>query len=185
MKTMKLAIAAATILAVCAGTTWTVAAETSPAQAPARGKAPCRWTDGKAMNADYHLAKMTERFKLSDEQKTKIKPILDENYKQQQAVRADQKLTRDQRRAKMQELRTQLHEKIKPILTPEQYKLAAERWSAAGKHRQYHHGKRFKRTGYHAGHYRLNPDEHLAKMTECLKLSDEQKTKIKPILDEN
>lgn len=122
MKTMKLTIAAATILALCAGTAWTVTAETPPTPIPTRGNAPCGWATGKAMNTDYHLTRMTECLKLSDKQKTKIKPILDEHYKQKQAVLADKKLTRDQRRAKMQELRTSMHDSIKPILTEEQLK---------------------------------------------------------------
>jgi Spy/CpxP family protein refolding chaperone len=87
---------------------------------PNRGNKPCGCMAGKQMNAGSHLEMMTKCLGLTEDQQTKIKPLLEENFKLKQAVRADKNLTREQRRAKMQELRTQMHEKIQPILTPEQ-----------------------------------------------------------------
>ena len=65
---------------------------------------------------------MTACMGLSDDQQAKIKPILEEAIKEKQAVRADKNLTREQRRAKMQQLRGQMQEKVKPLLTAEQLK---------------------------------------------------------------
>jgi Spy/CpxP family protein refolding chaperone len=84
------------------------------------------------MNPGKHLERMTTCMGLSEDQQAKIKPILEENYKEKQAVHADKNLTKVQRRAKMQELRVQLHETVKPILTPEQQKqYEARKGSAA------------------------------------------------------
>ena len=122
MKKMKLVIAALAALAVCAGLTQVAPAEEVQAKGPLKGNMACGCAAGRQMDADSHLSKMASCLNLSEDQKAKIKPILEENFKAKQAVRADQNLTRDQRRAKMKELRVQMHEKIKPLLTPEQLK---------------------------------------------------------------
>ena len=67
------------------------------------------------------LEQMTRRLNLTTEQQEKIKPILAEEATQAKAI-DEAKLTRDERRDKMQELRTATFEKIQPILTPEQQK---------------------------------------------------------------
>lgn len=68
-----------------------------------------------------HLEKLTKRLDLTAEQQEKIKPILDEEASQMKAIDSE-KLTRAERRARMQELRKGSFEKIKPLLTPEQLK---------------------------------------------------------------
>lgn len=68
-----------------------------------------------------HLKQMTARLGLTAEQQEKIKPILDEEAAQVKAI-DNEKLTRAERRARMQELHQGTFEKIKPILTPEQLK---------------------------------------------------------------
>lgn len=182
MKRMKLAIAAVAALATCAWMAQTVPAEVTPVKAPARGDISCKWAAGNKMNTDSHLANMAVCLGLSEQQKTKIKPILDEHYKQKQAIWADKNLTREQRRAKMQELRGTVHNKITPILTPEQNKKAADMWTSIGNRHQGRKG--FNKPGHPGKAHRIGPNEHLAKMTSCLGLSDEQQAKIKPILDE-
>ncbi len=67
------------------------------------------------------LKQMTARLGLTAEQQEKIKPILDEEAAQVKAI-DNEKLTRAERRARMQELHKGTFEKIKPILTPEQLK---------------------------------------------------------------
>ncbi len=57
---------------------------------------------------------------LSDEQKTKIKPILDEEYTQQVAVRQDKSLTPPQMSAKLKEIREGTTAKVKPLLHDDQ-----------------------------------------------------------------
>ncbi len=182
MKKMKLAIAAAAVLAACAWMAQSAPAEVTTAKVPAKENISCKWAAGNKMNTDTHLANMAACLGLSEEQKRKIKPILDEHYKEKQAIWADKNLTRDQRRAKMQELRGKVHDKITPILTPEQNKKAVDMWTTVGKR---HHGRKgSQKPGPHGKAHRIGPNEHLAKMTSCLGLSDDQQAKIKPILDE-
>ena len=126
MKKMKLLIAAAAVLVASAGLVQLAPAEEAQVKGPNRGNMASGCAVGKPMNADSHLAKMATCLGLSEDQKAKIKPLLEENFKAKQAVRADQNLTREQRRAKMLELRGQLHDKIKPLLTPEQNSQVAE-----------------------------------------------------------
>ena len=61
---------------------------------------------------------------LSDEQKTKIKPILDEENAQMRALRDDKNLTGEARTAKFREIREAATAKVKPILSDEQF----EKW---------------------------------------------------------
>lgn len=182
MKKVKMAFAAVAVLLTCAGLAQAAPADVAPA-GPSRGNMPCGCVAGKGMNADTHLAKMTRFLGLSEEQQVKIKPILEEKLKGMQAVHADKNLTRDQRRAKMQELRTKLHDQLKPILTPEQNSKIAAMWTKTGHHCKGRKGH--ENWGHHGKHFRMDPSKHLAKMTACLGLSAEQQAKIKPILEEN
>jgi len=182
MKKMKLLIAAAAVLIASAGLVQLVPAEETQVTGPNRGKMAYGCAAGKQMDADSHLNKMAACLGLSEDQKAKIKPLLEENFKEKQAVRADQNLTREQRRATMLKLRGQLHEKIKPILTPEQNSQFADMRAAAG-----HHGKGQNACRKHMGHgmaYRMDPDKHLARMTACMGLSADQQAKIKPLLEQ-
>ncbi len=183
MKKVKLVIAAIAVLTMCAGLAQAAPADEAQTKGPQRENVACRYAAGKQMDVDSHLAKMATCLGLSEDQKAKIKPILEENFKEKQALRADKNLTRDQRRAKMQELRVQLHEKVKPVLTPEQNSKVASMWKATGKNwkeRNGHHKR-----GHHGKDFRMNPTKHLERMTACMSLSKDQQTKIKPILEEN
>jgi Spy/CpxP family protein refolding chaperone len=71
---------------------------------------------------DQELARMTQQLHLTDEQQAKIKPILEEQHKQMMALRQDTSMSREDRRAKFQEIRKQTFEKMNPILTAEQQK---------------------------------------------------------------
>src|SRR5947208_12154018 len=68
------------------------------------------------------LSAMAETLKLTDPQKEKIKPILEEETKQIKALRDDKTIPRENRVSKYLEIRQATHDKIKPILTPEQAK---------------------------------------------------------------
>jgi len=83
-----------------------------------------------ARTPEERVAAMKESLKLSDEQVAKIKPILVKNQEKTKALREDQNLSQDDRRAKMQEIGKSVEEELKPILTPEQlakYKEDAEK----------------------------------------------------------
>jgi len=68
------------------------------------------------------LARMTKQLKLTDEQQAKIKPILEEQHQKMMDLRQDTSMPREDRFAKVREIRQESLEKIKPILTPEQQK---------------------------------------------------------------
>jgi len=81
------------------------------------------------------LAQMAKELDLTDAQKEKIKPILQDQAKAMTDLRDNKDLSREDRMAKMKEIREGLSAKLKPILTPEQF----EKWGklrAQGPRRQ-------------------------------------------------
>lgn len=66
------------------------------------------------------MAKVLKELNLTDKQKADLKPILKEQHAQATALRADSKLTPEQKREKMKELMKATHEKIANLLTAEQ-----------------------------------------------------------------
>jgi Spy/CpxP family protein refolding chaperone len=69
---------------------------------------------------EERIAAMKESLKLTDDQVAKLKPIFAKNAEKTKAIREDQSLSQEDRRAKMQELFKSLDEELKPVLTPEQ-----------------------------------------------------------------
>jgi Spy/CpxP family protein refolding chaperone len=76
----------------------------------------------RQMGPEDQLARMSKQLQLTDEQKAKIKPILEEQHKQMMELRQDNSMSRQDRFARFRELRQKSLEKMKPILTPEQQK---------------------------------------------------------------
>ena len=74
----------------------------------------------KAGSAEQHLQNLTEKLNLTDDQKAKLKPIVEDQMRQMKAVRQDSSLSEDQRRAKMKSIHESLHDQINAVLTPEQ-----------------------------------------------------------------
>lgn len=68
------------------------------------------------------LKRMTARLGLSEEQKARILPILEEEAAKLGALREDKALSREQCRLEMRKIRKEMHDRITPILTPEQQK---------------------------------------------------------------
>jgi hypothetical protein len=64
---------------------------------------------------------LTQRLGLSDEQKLKVKPILDADTQKAKELRQDTNLTADEQLAKYAALREETNGKLKTVLTPEQY----------------------------------------------------------------
>lgn len=91
-----------------------------PPQRPAPGESARRPNAAQA----ERLAKIKEDLKLTDEQITKLKPLLQEEAKKVRALRDDTSLSPQDRRAKMREIREASAPKLKEILTKEQY----EQW---------------------------------------------------------
>lgn len=182
MVKLKMIFTATAVLAMCAGLTQIAPAEVTPAKNQQQGNMGCGCIAGKQMNTDSHLAKMATCLGLTEDQKAKIKPLLEENFKAKQAVTADKNLSRDQRRSKMKELRVKLHDQLKPLLTTEQNSKVASMWTANGHH--WKGNKGCMKAGHHGKDFRMDPDKHIARMTACMGLSADQQAKIKPILEE-
>ncbi len=68
------------------------------------------------------LDTMAKQLNLSDEQKTKIKPILEQEHEKMQSLRQDTSLSREDRMSKMMEIRKSATDEIKKELTPDQQK---------------------------------------------------------------
>ena len=77
-----------------------------------------------AMNFDN----IANQLALTDEQKTKVKPILEEMRQKMADLRKDTTLEQADRRAKMKEIRDDVSTKLKEVLTPDQF----EKWQKMG-----------------------------------------------------
>ena len=104
-------IAAAALLAI--GSTVAVAQDPQP-QGQRQGGGP----GGQNMTA-----MMMQGITLSAEQQAKVDSITKKGMADMQALRADQSMEQDARRAKMREMRQKQNEDIKAILTDEQKKV--------------------------------------------------------------
>jgi len=83
-----------------------------PQTAPATGHS--------AMSADAHLQMLSEKLNLTDEQKAKLKPILQDQEQQLRTLNDDTSLNQEQKTAKKKALHETFHEQINAVLTPEQ-----------------------------------------------------------------
>ena len=76
----------------------------------------------RGMNADAQLEHMSKALNLTDDQKAKIKPILEDQDKQMHQLMQDTSVSQQDRRAKFRELHENTMSQIKPILTSDQQK---------------------------------------------------------------
>lgn len=76
---------------------------------------------GKGKRGD-RFKMLAEKLELTEDQKAKIKPILEEEMKAIKAVMDDTSLDREAKRPKIDEIRKSYREKLLPLLTPEQVK---------------------------------------------------------------
>ncbi len=74
------------------------------------------------MSPQERLDAMAKQLNLTDEQKTKIKPILEQEHEKMQTLRQDTSLSREDRMSKMMDIRKSTSEEIKKVLTPDQQK---------------------------------------------------------------
>ena len=71
-------------------------------------------------NVDQRLQTLSEKLSLTDDQKAKLKPILQDQVQQMKAVREDSSLSPEQKKSKMKSIHESVHEQINAVLTPEQ-----------------------------------------------------------------
>jgi Spy/CpxP family protein refolding chaperone len=81
--------------------------------------------DGERRGAMRHgpeqqLDWLSERLKLTGDQKSRIKPILENEHKQLAAVREDSSLSRQEKRSKFRQIRSNALDAMRPLLTEEQ-----------------------------------------------------------------
>ena len=107
----------------------------APAQATPSQSTPTQSTPGQAGPASeatpvtpQSQAQPAEEnpLNLTDEQKAKLRPILQEENQQMEAVRNDSSMNQEQKVAKANEIRQTASPKIKAILTPEQLQKLAD-----------------------------------------------------------
>lgn len=72
------------------------------------------------MNADHDLARMTRHLKLTPDQQTQIKPILENRDQQLNQLWTDTSMSKKDRRSKAMDIREDAKNKIDPILNDEQ-----------------------------------------------------------------
>ena len=102
------------------------AAETPTNPVPAR-PASMGAAGTNRFNMPSRLQMLTTRLQLTEEQQTKVKPIMEADQKARQEFPTTTKtLTPEQRRTKYFEMQDELDAKLKPILTPDQY----QKWQA-------------------------------------------------------
>lgn len=74
------------------------------------------------MDPDHQPVSMTKRYNLSADQQNQVKPILVSQQHQMQALRGNSLLSREDRMAKMQSIRSDSNTKIEVILNDDQKK---------------------------------------------------------------
>jgi periplasmic protein CpxP/Spy len=82
-----------------------------------------------SMHQGQHASRLdwlSKELNLTDDQKTKIKPILADEGKQMQALHEDTSLSQDQKRDKMKQIHETTNSQINDILTPDQQKKFAD-----------------------------------------------------------
>ncbi|HEY3989572.1 MAG TPA: hypothetical protein VGM02_09765 [Acidobacteriaceae bacterium] len=75
---------------------------------------------GHMMDPDQRLAHMTKRYKLTADQQSQIKPILQDEQQQMQSMRSDTSMSREDKRAKMQSTHQEDTQKIEAVLNDQQ-----------------------------------------------------------------
>jgi periplasmic protein CpxP/Spy len=98
-----------------------VAADSTAAPSDKPKAATNRPEGARADRARERIQEVAKELNLTDEQKEKIRPVLQAEAEKLRALRQDTNLSREERQAKVKEIRDDIAAKIKPILTAEQY----------------------------------------------------------------
>ena len=91
---------------------------------------------GSTVSTDAHLQMLSEKLNLTEDQKTKLKPILEAQAQQLKSLHDDSSLTQEQKIAKKKAIHETTHDQINSVLTPEQQdKFKQMKQEAAEKHK--------------------------------------------------
>ena len=113
MKKLILPVTLALVLAIAGSCAW---AQMGPTGGGPGGGPMSRGP----MSSDQKLQMLTQQLSLTNDQQAKIKPILESESQQMQALHQDSSLSREDRMSKMQQIRQGTNDQIKPILTSDQ-----------------------------------------------------------------
>jgi periplasmic protein CpxP/Spy len=117
-------------------------AQDSAQTPPAANAEPLATTAPKHMHGDqaeHRLKRLSKNLNLTDDQKEKIRPILEDEQQQMKAVEGDSTLTAQQKHKKTREIRMSSKSQMSAILTPEQKeKIQDGRMHGEGHHRMNH-----------------------------------------------
>lgn len=93
-----------------------------------------------APSPEAHVQMLSEKLNLSEDQKTKLKPIFQDQEQQLKAVHDDASLTPEQKTAKKKAIHETTHDQINAVLTPEQQeKFKAMKKEGMEKHKDMTH----------------------------------------------
>jgi len=92
-----------------------------PSQAQENTNAPAAGAPPGGMRVRPNFDTLAKNLELTDAQKPQVKVIFDEQQQKMKALRADTSVAQSDKRAKAKEIRDAASEKLKTILTPEQY----------------------------------------------------------------
>jgi Spy/CpxP family protein refolding chaperone len=96
---------------------------------------------GHMMDPDQRLAQMTKRYKLTADQQSQIKPILQDEQQQMQSMHSDTTTSREDKRAKMMSMHQASTQKIEAVLTDEQkQKFEADQQKMQQRRSEHMHG---------------------------------------------
>ena len=90
---------------------------------------------GKMKDPLARLDHMSKMLNLTDDQKTKIKPILENENQQMQALKSDTSTAKQERRAKMMEIHKSTMDQIRPILNSDQQAKLEQQMQKMKEHR--------------------------------------------------
>ena len=85
------------------------------------------------MSIEQQMERYTTELNLTDEQKPKVKAVLEESAKKRQEIFSDTSIDRSQMREKMQPIMEEQNKKMKAILKEDQYKKYEEMAQRMGK----------------------------------------------------
>ena len=117
MKMHKLSLVAALALGSLLVCTSNASAQTENTNT----NAPARRERRGPPSVEQRVERMNAQLKLTDEQKTKVTAMFEEDAKKMRELRNDKNLTREEQREKFRAMRTESESKLKQILTPEQW----------------------------------------------------------------
>lgn len=118
------------LLIICIGTGFPALAQdnapnaepsVSPGNPAPQGPGPAKQSHANPDKMKQrHLARLEKIAKLTQDQETKITPIISNFVDQVVALRNDSSLQPDQKKARQKDLRKEYHRQLRSILTPEQ-----------------------------------------------------------------